>query len=104
MGKEKEDLLAHDARAEALVVEIDDRAKIRGGPVVEVGGARGEATEDRRLELADVRELARDERAAGVGDRLDRATRPDDLGALAQGNALFLQRVERHVRRAAGRI
>src|SRR5439155_21611071 len=75
-------------RAEALVVEIDDRAKIRGGPVVEVGGTRGEATEDRPLELADVRELARDERAAGIRSLHGPAVR------------LVLQRVERQVQRA----
>src|SRR5262245_34781446 len=57
-------VLSDDPRAEALVVEIDHLAQIGGRSVVEVRSARGQAAQDRALELADVGELARDERSA----------------------------------------
>ena len=52
--------------AEAGVIEVNDLVEVGSGTVMKVGGARGEAAQDRALELADVGPLASD-RGPGPG-------------------------------------
>src|SRR5882762_6744022 len=52
-------------------------------PSLEATHFRSEAAQDRAFELADVGELARDERATRIGDALCRTTRTHDFGAVA---------------------
>src|SRR5918911_2332797 len=60
-------LLARQIELEAGVVEGYNLRERRCRPVVEVWGARRQATQDRALEPADIGALAGDEGAARVG-------------------------------------
>ena len=74
-----------EADIEALVVELDDVAQVRGRAVVEVGGASGKPAQDRSLEAADIFALAADHGAARVGDLIDLAFQRMAVGDVGAG-------------------
>src|SRR5262249_7032240 len=86
------DLRVGQTDGETRVVELDDIGESRGRPVMKVRRARGEAPQNRTLELSDIAPLAGDERAARVSG-LDRLT-----------CRRVLERVQRQVRSPARSI
>src|SRR5262249_5234096 len=55
-----------ESNPEPLVVEIHRVQQRRGGAVVKIGGARGQSTQDRSLDLAEVGALTGNQRTARV--------------------------------------